>query len=88
MKKEPLGKPGGSFRCRRNAHLCLAVDDAKEKYRMTDKKKNDRLEKDPKPKNYSDKACIDAMDAENFNTVEYQEDGQGGPRKGVSDEEE
>ncbi|WP_343343052.1 hypothetical protein WJT74_06820 [Sphingomicrobium sp. XHP0239] len=55
---------------------------------MSDDNKNDRLEKDPKPKNYSDKARIDAMDAEKFDTVDYQKDAQGEPRKATTDEEE
>ena len=44
--------------------------------------------KDKDTKSYSEKARIDAMDAENFDTTGYQKDAQGEPRKAVIDEEE
>ncbi|MEN3971723.1 hypothetical protein WJS89_03475 [Sphingomicrobium sp. XHP0235] len=50
---------------------------------MSDTKDNSRLEKDPKPESYSEKARIEAMDSDNFDPVKYQEKGQGKPEKGL-----
>ena len=44
--------------------------------------------KDKDTQSYSENARIEAMDAENFDTVGYQKDAQGEPRKATTDEEE